>query len=82
MIGAVAMPPVGRFWRWNNSGTSNSTGESRHLQRYRSGVHAHGGRRVAEPAGELRVQDYRRAMYAVTSSVTATSLNSGFVQTI
>jgi hypothetical protein len=34
-----------------------------------------GAHREPRPAG-----DYRRAAYAVTSSVTATSLNSGFVQ--
>jgi hypothetical protein len=34
-----------------------------------------GAQREPRPAG-----DYRRAAYAVTSSVTATSLNSGFVQ--
>src|SRR5205809_3070995 len=39
-------------------------------------------RGLAELMTSSALQDYRRAVYAVTSSVTATSLNSGFVQTI
>ena len=37
---------------------------------------------MAELTASSAFQGYRRAVYAVTSSVTATSLNSGFVQTM
>ena len=38
------------------------------------------GERDGARGSSVSRRDYRRAAYAVTSSVTATSLNSGFVQ--
>ena len=76
------MPLQDPFARSGSSGTCNSTVGSRHPQRSpsrgRPRINMRDGTRRAPSLGYN--EGYLRPAYAVTSNVTATSLNSGLIQ--
>lgn len=82
MTACEARPSQGRTARSDSRGTSSSIGENRRPRQFPEGERARRGPGGAwgRAVRALPLNGYRRAAYAVISSVTATSANSGFVQ--